>query len=480
MTTIARNHPYLPLKNQPNTHIAHIGFGAFHRGHQAYYTHKINQLTGEPWKICVISLFSGKKIIEDLRNQNYQFSVLEKGNTDSHLHVIESVSEAIHPDHMGIEGLIHRLADSEIKIISLTLTEKGYCALPQSGALDTENKLIIHDLANPRQPKSAIGVLVATCWERMQGHGLGLTILSCDNVSKNGHVTKNVVLDYAKHIDPNLGDWIEKNVSFPNTMVDRIVPAISEEAKAEIQNLLGHEDHCGVISEEFSQWVVEDDFICGRPQWEKVGVQFVDNVLPYEQMKLRMLNGSHSFLAYIGSMMGYAHIDDCMKDSHLNQATKELMLTEQALTLSSSLNVDIEKYAQQLLERFSNPNIKHKTSQIAMDGSQKLPQRAVAPFKQLIAQNQQPRWLPFLIATWMHYVKNETYLVIDPMLDQITQQIKNKKTNGQYVDALLALENIFGLTNTHDPIFTASITSAYNNIDQMGIKQALYHNLKEK
>ncbi len=463
-------------------YIAHIGFGAFHRGHQAYYTQKVNALTSEDWRICVVSLFSRKKI-EELQEQNYRFSVLEKGISYINLQVVEAISEALHPDMVGIEGLIDKLAEEKFKIISLTLTEKGYCISPQSGKLDIDNELIKHDLENPHCPQSAIGVLVAVCHKKMERNLQGFTILSCDNISENGHVTRNAVLDYAQYIDKNLQNWIKKNVSFPNTMVDRIVPAMTEEGRKEIEKLFGEKDCCGVICEEFTQWVVEDDFVGGRPAWEKVGVQFVDEVLPYEEMKLRMLNGSHSFLAYVGSLMGYSYIDECMEDERLKKAVQELMINEQAKTLNKALDVDINAYAYKLLERFSNANIKHKILQIAMDGSQKLPHRAVASLNKLLNEGEVPKWIPFLIAAWMVFIKGknekgQAYEVVDPLLAQIQKQVDITQTEEEYVEALLRMESIFGPQDSQSLAFISSIKSAYQNIVNLGITQALYKNLK--
>lgn len=479
-------------KNNQDVHIAHIGFGAFHKAHQAYYTNIVNNLSDQKWNICAISLFSGRKAIQDLKAQNYKFSILEKSFEHRSIHIIDSVVEGLHPEDVGIENIIKRLASPEIKIISLTLTEKGYCFSSQSDGLDIENELIKHDLNHPTTPRSAIGVLVAALKLRMNETNSSVTILSCDNMSENGAVTKKVILDYAAKSDKNLAFWISKNVSFPNTMVDRIVPAMSSQGRDEIRKYYGKEDLIGVICEPFHQWVIEDNFIAGRPQWEKAGVQFVQNVLPYEEMKLRLLNASHSFLAYVGSLLGYEYIDRCLEDERLQQATKELM-QEQMLTLDSKLDIDLPSYADRLIERFKNPSIKHKTAQIAMDGSQKIPQRVIAPLNHLINIGVQPRWLLFLIASWMHYIrreckntgreckKGESCKIIDPLSQQF-ETIKKESSADEYINKILSIKEIFGTEIIKNTKITSKLKEIYDQIDQEGISKAMnfYLSIKER
>lgn len=464
------------------TEIVHIGFGAFHRGHQAVYNDLTNQVSGRPWGICEINLFGSEQLVEDLLAQDCLFSVYENSAHGSCSRLVRTVTEAIHTPLHGIDKAIEKLAEPQVKLISLTITEKGYCVDPNSGELDLNNALVRHDLATPQQPQSAIGLIVEALRLRKQRGLAPVSVMSCDNIPENGHLTKNALIGFAKTVDGELARWIEDNVSFPSTMVDRIVPAMTEDAFAALEQHTGYADPCGVVCEEFRQWVIEDNFVAGRPDWNLAGAMFVTDVLPYEEMKLRMLNGSHSFLAYNGSLAGFEYIYQCMENNDFRQATFKLMLEEQAKSLSPNLDVDLAAYAKVLIERFSNPNIKHKTAQIAMDGSQKLTQRAIDPLQQLLAKGLSPKCLPVSIAGWMHFViasfaKGQA--VEDPMAEQFRQVLADVETPELKVRSMLSLSPIFGeLPHTH-PQFADAVVSAFIQIQQLGIQAVIRQLLAE-
>ncbi len=256
------------------------------------------------------------------------------------------------------------MARPQTAIVSLTVTEKGYCADAASGQLDLNNPLIKHDLENPTAPKSAIGYIVEALRLRREKGLKAFTVMSCDNVRENGHVAKVAVLGLAQARDPQLAAWIEENVTFPCTMVDRIVPAATPETLQEIADQLGVYDPCAIACEPFRQWVIEDNFVNGRPDWDKVGAQFVADVVPFEMMKLRMLNGSHSFSAYLGYLGGYETIADTMTNPDYRKAAFALMMQEQAPTLSMPEGTDLNAYATLLIERFSNPSLRHRTGRL--------------------------------------------------------------------------------------------------------------------
>ncbi len=268
--------------------IVHIGFGAFHRGHQAVYTDLTNQLSDTRWGIFEINLFGDAQLIENLNAQNGLFSVVETSASQSTLRLVRSVAGGIHTPRDGIAAAIHKLAEPQVKIVSLTITEKGYCLDPQTRSLDLTNGLIQHDLQNPDAPLSAIGVIVCALQQRKATGLAAFSVLSCDNLPDNGHLTRNAVLGFARQLDQPLAQWIEENVSFPGTMVDRIVPAMTESQFALLETKTGYADPCGIVCESFRQWVIEDNFVRGRPEWDKAGAMFVSNVQPYEEMKLRM------------------------------------------------------------------------------------------------------------------------------------------------------------------------------------------------
>ncbi|GAL27291.1 D-mannonate oxidoreductase [Vibrio variabilis] len=463
-------------REQLNTDIVHLGFGAFHRGHQAVYNDLTNQATGELWGICEINMFGPEDLVQDLKAQQGMFTVIEKSADATHSRLVRTVSEAIHTPLEGIDVAIAKMAEPSVKIVSLTITEKGYCSDPQSGRLDLNNELIKHDLASPYSPKSAIGLITEALRQRRDKGLAPFSVLSCDNIPENGLLTKEAVLSFAKSVDSDLARWIEDQVTFPSTMVDRIVPAMTPEQFDVIEQETGYKDPCGIVCEDFRQWVVEDNFVAGRPDWNKAGAMFVADVLPYEEMKLRMLNGSHSFLAYNGNLAGHEFIYQCMQDESLRNVTLKLMEQEQAKSLQEGLGVDLAEYAQLLIKRFSNANIKHKTSQIAMDGSQKLPQRAIDPYKTLQSRGVDRVCLPVTIAGWMHYTLNQAKNeepIFDP-LEAIYKEIA--ATDVAALDkakALLAIEKIFGDLATSNPEFTAQVLAAFQSIESNGIDKVI-------
>ncbi len=460
------------------TRIVHIGFGAFHRAHQAVFTDEMLAKTGGDWGICEMSLFSGDAVISSLRRQDHLFTVTEKGADTTEVKMIGAVTEAMHPLLDGIDGLLEKMAEEQVEIFSLTVTEKGYCANPANGRLDKSHTLIQHDLLNPAQPKSAIGYIVEALRRRFERGLAPVTVLSCDNIQQNGHVARAVVLEYAGLLDERLAAWIEQNVTFPCTMVDRIVPAVTEETQNEITELVGVPDPCGVACEPFCQWIIEDNFANGRPEWDLAGAQFVANVVPYEEMKLRMLNGSHSFLAYLGYLGGYAHISDTMLSDDYRRAAFNLMMKEQAPTLDMPKGTDVEGYARQLIERFSNPSLQHRTWQIAMDGSQKLPQRMVDAIKHHIAQGTDYSHLALGVAGWMRYVSGQDESgreidVRDPMVSAFKDIYERVGVlHPDVVRELLSLDAIFGTSLPANKEFENAVREAYLQLLECGARSA--------
>ncbi|MDT7095151.1 mannitol dehydrogenase family protein [Citrobacter amalonaticus] len=468
-------------RQQLKTRMVHFGFGAFHRAHQALLTDRVLNAQGGDWGICEISLFSGDTLMRQLREQDHLYTVLEKGADGNQAIIVGAVNECLNAKLDSLAAIIEKFCEPQVAIVSLTITEKGYCIDPATGALDLTNPRIVHDLQSPDEPHSAPGILVEAL-SRRQARGLAaFSVLSCDNIPDNGHVVKNAVLGMAEKRSPALADWIREHVSFPATMVDRIVPAATEESLAEITRELGVTDPCAISCEPFIQWVVEDHFVAGRPAWEAAGVQMVSDVRPWEEMKLRMLNGSHSFLAYLGYLSGFQHINDCMQDSAFREAAYRLMMDEQAPTLTIT-DVDLTGYAQSLIERFANPALKHKTWQIAMDGSQKLPQRMLAGIRLHLARESAWPLLALGVAGWMRYVSGvddagTTIDVRDPLSDKIRARVA-ASSEDQRVSALLSLSEIFGNDLPHNPVFVQAIETAWQRIAQHGAHQAVIDTLK--
>lgn len=475
-------HVQLPRydRQQLRSRIVHFGFGAFHRAHQALLTDRVLNAKGGDWGLCEISLFSGDVLMSQLRAQDHLYTVLEKGAEGDQPIVIGAVHECLNAKLDSLAAIIEKFCEPQVAIVSLTITEKGYCIDPATGRLDVTQPRIVHDLENPSEPHSAPGILVEALHRRRERGLAPFTVLSCDNIPDNGHVVKNAVIGMAQKRSPELAQWIAENVSFPGTMVDRIVPAATEESLAEITAVLGVNDPCAISSEPFIQWVVEDNFVAGRPEWEVAGVQMVEDVLPWEQMKLRMLNGSHSFLAYLGHLAGYEHISDCMKDADFRTAALRLMLQEQAPTLRIT-GVDLQAYADSLITRFTNPALKHRTWQIAMDGSQKLPQRMLEGIRLHLEQGSRWPLLALGVAAWMRYVsgtddQGNAIDVRDPLAEKI-QNIVASSTEADRVSALLTLREIFGDDLPKNSAFVCQVQQAWLQICRVGARQAVINTL---
>ncbi|MCL9777246.1 fructuronate reductase [Vibrio methylphosphonaticus] len=481
MTNIS-NQPLNASVSQPTydrsklkSRIVHLGFGAFHRAHQGLFTDEVARKTESDWGMCEVNLFGGEDLIKSLREQNHLYTVAEKGAESTDVKIIGSVNESLHPSCDGTDAVIEKMAEPQVAIVSMTITEKGYCADPATGLLDKNNALVIADLANPTQPKSALGYIVQALKIRRERGLTPFTVMSCDNVQENGHVAKAAILEFAQLLDAELGAWIEANVTFPCTMVDRIVPAATEETLNEITELLGVQDPCGIACEPFRQWVIEDNFVAGRPDWNLAGAEFVADVVPYEEMKLRMLNGSHSFLAYLGYLGGYAHISDTMTDEGYRTAAFDMMMQAQAPSLNMPEGTDLEGYAKLLIDRFTNPSLKHKTWQIAMDGSQKIPQRMGGSLRFHLEQGSDFKWLAAGIAGWMRYVsavdeQGNDIDVRDPMADMLKSVCDEHGHNVSVVPALLSVEAVFAPEIGKNARVIKEVSAAYQSLIESGAR----------
>lgn len=461
-------------RNRLIPRIVHLGFGAFHRAHQGVYTDILAAEHNSDWGYCEVNLLGGEQQIADLKQQDNLYTVAEMSADAWTARVVGVVKKALHAQVDGLESVLAAMCEPQVAIVSLTITEKGYCHSPATGQLMLDHPMIAADLQNPHQPKSAPGVVVEALARRKAAGLAAFTVMSCDNMPENGHVMRNVVTAYARAVDAELAAWIEQHVTFPSTMVDRIVPAVTADTLDKIENLTGVRDPAGVACEPFRQWVIEDNFVAGRPQWEKAGAELVSDVIPFEEMKLRMLNGSHSFLAYLGYLAGYQHINDCMGDENYRVAARALMLNEQAPTLKVQ-GVDLTRYADLLIERYSNPALRHRTWQIAMDGSQKLPQRMLDSVRWHLAHNSRFDLLALGVAGWMRYVggvdeQGNAIEVNDPLLPVIQQAVQNSAEGESRVEALLAIEAIFGNELPQVALFTQAVKDAYQTLLAEGAK----------
>lgn len=428
--------------------IVHLGIGAFHRAHQAFYTETVLNKFGGDWGIVGSSLRSAS-VRDQLAAQDCLYTLVERSGEGEKLQIIGAVLDTlVGPENPA--ALVEQMAASNIKIVSLTITEKGYCHDPATGNLNLAHPDIIHDLEHLDRPVSAIGFLVAALKQRFDQHQKAFTLLSCDNLPNNGEVLEKVVTQFAAKISPEFSAWIKTNATFPCTMIDRIVPATTDDDRRDIEGRLGVRDEGMVVCEPFTQWVVEDKFADGRPEWDKVGVLLVEDVRVFEKIKLRLLNGAHSTMAYTGYLSGFQYISEVMEQPAFVNLVKTYMAREAGETVVAPTGFDIEAYKQQLRDRFSNKALKHRTWQIAMDGSQKLPQRLLETLREQLAGNGNIDILCLGVAAWIRYVSgvDETGAAIE-VSDPLAKELRaacdaNQGNPAGMVKAVVGIQKVFG------------------------------------
>lgn len=448
MTNIQR----IDSQIEPSQHdigIVHIGLGAFHRAHQAVYVEQTLALHGGDWMIASANIRSNHKLVEQMQAAEHSYHVVEYADTsNANLREIKAIKNTFFcGSDEGREALLSQMTAPATKIVTLTITEKGYYLAPSTGELLLDAPEIQHDMASPSQPKTALGLILESLKQR-RAQGLeAFTILSCDNMPHNGVRAKGAVVALAKVQDDEFAQWVEQNVAFPNSMVDRIVPAVSDHDLAMIKADTGISEPTVVKCEQFSQWVVEDHFPAGRPQWESAGVQMVEDVSSYEMMKLRMLNGSHSLLAYLGSIAGFKTVADAMQDKNIRAFLEHYMMQEVAPTLPSFSQTELATYCQQLLARFENDSLQHQLKQIAMDGSQKLPQRWLSGLTELQAKTLAAPAIELGIAGWMAFLCNaeqNLQSINDPLEAVLFELVSRHRDDSMsLISALLQRNDIF-------------------------------------
>lgn len=449
-------------RTQLNAGIVHLGIGAFHRAHQAFYTEAVLNKFGGDWGIIGSSLRSAS-VRDQLVPQDCLYTLVERSGEGEKLQLIGAVLDTlVGPENPA--ALVAQMAAGNIKIVSLTITEKGYCHDPATGNLNLNHPDIIHDLAHLDKPVSAIGFLVSALKQRFDNNQKAFTLLSCDNLPNNGEVLEKVVCQFAEKIAPAFAQWIKTNATFPCTMIDRIVPATTDEDRREIEARLGLRDEGMVVCEPFSQWVVEDKFADGRPEWEQVGVLLVEDVRVFEKIKLRLLNGAHSTMAYTGYLSGFDYISEVMEQPAFVNLVKTYMAREAGETVTAPAGFDIEAYKQQLRERFSNKALKHRTWQIAMDGSQKLPQRLLETLREQLQGNGHIDILCLGVAAWIRYVsgvdeKGNAIEVSDPLAKELRAACDANQGNpAGMVHAVVSIEKVFGRDLINEARFVMTTT----------------------
>ncbi|MDB5562358.1 MAG: mannitol dehydrogenase, partial [Hyphomicrobiales bacterium] len=418
------------------------------------------------WGICGVSLRS-PDTRDALAPQDGLYTIAVRDGSSEHLQVVGSVKRLLVAPESPSE-VLDQLADPAVRIVSLTVTEKGYCHSPATGTLDESHADVVHDLANPAAPRSAIGFIVEAIARRRAAGTAPFTVLSCDNLPANGQTAGRVIKRFAELRDTALGRYVVETVAFPSTMVDRIVPATTDADRDAVSATLGVTDAWPIMTEPFTQWIVEDEFPQGRPAWERGGAVFVDDVTTYELMKLRLLNGSHSTLAYLGYLAGHETVAEAISAPGFSDLIAAMMDEEITPTLPPLAGFDLSGYKAELLARFRNSALRHRTWQIAMDGSQKLPQRLLGTIRDRIAADQSYGRLALGVAGWMRYAlggdeKGGVIDVRDPLIQKIRSLTEGVEGAAAIADAYFSLTEVFGDLGA-DAAFRQTVTTALTQL----------------
>lgn len=454
--------------------IAHIGVGNFHRAHQALYLNEYLHDHHQDWTVHGVGLLDADAdLIQAMNSQDNLYVLAERAIAQDRFQIVGSIKHFTHApsDPQPVSAL---LASAEIKIISLTITEKGYHYTP-AGDLDVEHPQVRADLIDGATPRTALGNLFAAARMRMMNHGAPVTIMSCDNVPGNGDMVRRLLLQFAELREPRVAAWIRSNTSSPNCVVDRITPPVTGETRAFIQGAIGVDDRCPVVSESYLQWIVEDRFIKGRPELESVGVRYTDDVTPYEQMKVRLLNGSHSALAYVSYLMGYRRVDLAMRDPLVRGFVRRYMDEDATPAVPAVAGIDLDTYKSTLIERFSNPAIADQVQRLAEDGSTKILNFMVPALEHQLASGGSVKWFAFALAAWYRYLRGideagSAIEISDPMRDRLTARAKNEPHDPLQ---LLSVTEIFGNTVSSNRLMYRCVRESLDAIDGLGTRRAL-------
>ncbi len=456
--------------------IAHIGIGAFHRSHEAPYTDQIlHYPCNADWGICGIALLEAdKKIYNVLAEQDGLYTLMiAKSDGTLTVRVIGSIIEFLFAPE-NPDTVIEKLASPNIRIVSLTITEGGYNFNASTGEFQMKEPLIQWDLNNPSNPKTVFGYITQALKRRKERGTAGLTFQSCDNIQKNGDMLKKMLLTFIEEAEPGLSGWIQEQVTFPNSMVDRITPAITSSDIENLQSLFSIKDSWPVVCEPFIQWVVEDNYSNGRPPWQSVGVQFIHDVSPFEKMKIRLLNAGHSLLGLAGALCGYTYIHDVVHDQLFANFLREFMENEVTPVLDQVPGMDLNAYKKSLFERFGNPRIKDRVERICLQCSAKIPKFLLPTIREQLKAGGPLDCAALVVATWCRYSEGfdesgNKYSIEDEM-KEILQE--NALRSHQDPVSFLRIEPVFGdLINSKR--FTDAYVKALQCLYQLGIIECL-------
>lgn len=454
--------------------IVHLGLGAFHRAHQALYTEAVIAQGDLRWGIVGVSL-RDPRVSEALAAQDHLYSVTERHGGDARTRVVGALRGALCAPR-ELEQVIAAIADPATAIVTSTVTEKGYSQNPATAELDIDDASVRHDIANPRTPRTTLGVLAAGIQRRPSG--APLTLVCCDNMAGNGNTLRKLLVQYADAVDAKLARRIEAEIGFPNSMVDRIVPAATPASLDAAAARLGLRDEAAIVCEPFTQWVIEDRFAGIRPAWEDAGALLTGDVRPYQAMKLRLLNGTHSALAYAGQLCGLETVSDAMAHPLVGGFARRLMLEDLRATVAAPPGYDVLAYCHELLRRFENPTLAHRTQQIAMDGTQKVPVRWLPALRESLAAGVERPQLERAVAAWLHYLatgrgdSGEALLISDPGAAALAARVRQAANDTDAANAALAHGAVFG-SEPWPPAFVARLARHLSTLRQGGMTALL-------
>jgi fructuronate reductase len=459
-------------RNETGVGVVHLGVGAFMRSHIAEYGDDALAAEGGDWAIAGVSL-RHPDVRDRLAPQDGLYILGARDGPEENRRLIGSIrSMYVAPENPG--AVLRLLADERVRVITLTVTEKGYCLDPDSGELKLDHADIRYDLEHPDGPRTTIGYLAAALGARMKSSSLPPTILSCDNLPSNGSRLRSAVLRFAREQDLALESWIAENAAFPMTMVDRIVPATTQADIAQNAAAVGLCDEAYVKTEPFRQWVVEDAFCNGRPAWEAGGALFVSDVAPFEAAKLQLLNGPHSAIAYLGYLAGFDYVHEAMSDVTFNAFVRQMMTNDIAPVTAEPREMDHAVYIAELLQRFGNAALQHRTWQIAMDGSQKLPQRILSTVRAQLERGGPVASLGLVVAAWMRYAlgrdeRGRSIQVSDPLAPRFAAIAAERLDNpAEIADRFLEIREVFGSDLPAQARFRSTVAESLRQLLEKG------------
>src|SRR5580693_5916457 len=456
--------------------VVHFGVGGFHRAHQAMYLDRLmNEGQATDWGICGVGVMpADRKMKEVMQAQNGLYTLVLKHSDGTYEpRVIGSIVEYLFvPDDP--EAVIEKMADPAIRIVSLTVTEGGYNISDVTGEFDAANPDVLADLEPGAVPRTTFGLITEALRRRWKRGLVPFTVMSCDNLEGNGYLSRRVFTAFARLRDPELGDWIEHEARFPNSMVDRITPVTTDADRAEVRERFGIDDRWPVVCEPYTQWVLEDCFTDGRPPYERVGVQVVDHVEPYELMKLRLLNGSHQAMCYFGYLCGYRLVHEAAQEPLFRAFLLGYMDYEATPTLPPVPGVDLERYKHTLIERFSNPQVRDTIARLCAESSDRIPKWLLPVIRAQLVAGREISRSAAVVASWARYAEGideqgQPIEVVDRQRDILMQLARRQREDPT---AFIANRDLFGDLADNKP-FVSAYTSALASLHDRGARATL-------